>query len=70
MAKKKGTQTSKKTKTTTKAVNPARRWRRGEIIYLPFAELPGDVLGREYQYEGATVRLVYLDEEASKLKVM
>ena len=42
---------------------------KGTIIIVPFEQLPGNVLGGKYEYNGIPVRLVYIGEP-SKLEVI
>ena len=75
MARKKKTE---EVKTTRKKVSKAtksealKHYTKGEIIFIPTSNLPGDVLGRIYHfeadgYEPCNARLVYIGAEQSKL---
>lgn len=77
MARKKKTEvTENKTtskKKTLKAPEPSKTHKKGDIVYIPFKDLPGRVLGKVYEvfhedYEPCMMRLVYIGE-ISKLIV-
>ena len=57
-----------KKKESKKETKKEKKLKKGEVIYLPINELPGNVLGSIYEYKGTKVRLVCINE-TSKLIV-
>ena len=73
MARKKKTDTVEiKTtkKETNKKVIKHTIHNKGEIILVPYAERPGDVLGAVYDFNDVKVRLVYIGIPLCKLEVL
>lgn len=67
MAKKKKEQVKEEV-VKTKKVEKKKELKPGDEIFVDFKDLPGNVLGKLYNYEGVNARLVYIGEK-SKLIV-
>ena len=58
---------NKEEKVILKAPEPS-KYHKGDIVLVPYADLPGTVLGKVYKYDGADMRLVFI-ADPSKLIV-
>lgn len=67
MAKKKKEQVSNK-EVVKKETTKKKAYKPGDELFVDFKDLPGNVLGKLYDYDGVKARLVYINEK-SKLIV-